>query len=58
MVYVFLADGFEEIEGLICPANLPHLDPRAGCATVDLGRCAVTVINLSGVAFLEPSCLS
>ena len=45
---------YEETEGLICPANLPHLDPRAGRATLDLGRYAVTVINLSGVAFLEP----
>ena len=45
---------YEETEALLCPANLPHLEPAAGRVTLDLGRCAVTVLNLSGVAFLEP----
>ena len=45
---------FEDTETLLCPANLPYLERGAGCVTLDLGRCAVTVLNLSGVAFLEP----
>ena len=45
---------YEETEALLCPANLPHLAPGAGRVTLDLGRCALTVINLAGVAFLEP----
>ena len=45
---------YEETEALLCPANLPHLSPRAGSVTLDLGRCALTVIDLAGVAFLEP----
>ena len=45
---------YEETEALLCPANLPFLDPSAGRVTLDFGRYAVTVLNLSGVAFLEP----
>ena len=45
---------YEETEALLCPANLPYLEPAAGRVTLDFGRYAVTVLNLSGVAFLEP----
>ena len=45
---------YEETPALLCPANLPGLAPGAGSVTLDLGRCAVTVIDLIGVAFLEP----
>ena len=45
---------FEEQEFLLCPANYPRLAPGAGRCELDLGRARMQVINLSGVAFMEP----
>lgn len=45
---------FEETEYLLCPANFPDVAPAAGSCVLDLGRYAVQVISLSGVAFMEP----
>lgn len=45
---------FEETDRLLCPANFPGLAPQAGSCELDFGRYTVQVLNLSGVAFLEP----
>lgn len=45
---------FEETEFLLCPANFPGLSQKAGWCELDLGRFQLQVLNLSGVAFLEP----
>lgn len=45
---------FEETEFLLCPANFPGVEKNAGSCTLDFGRYALQVINLSGVAFMEP----
>lgn len=45
---------FEQQEFLLCPANYPFMPPQAGRCELDLGRARMQVINLSGVAFLEP----
>lgn len=45
---------FEEQEYLLCPANFPFLPSQAGRCQLDLGRAQLQVINLSGVAFMEP----
>ena len=47
-------DTFEETEMLLCPANFPYTSARMGSCVVDLGRARMQVINLSGVAFMEP----
>ncbi len=45
---------FEQQEFLLCPANYPFMPAQAGRCELDLGRARMQVINLSGVAFLEP----
>ncbi len=47
-------DLFEETECLLCPANFPGVTVEAGSCTLDFGRYALQVVNLSGLAFLEP----
>ena len=45
---------FEEQEFLLCPANYPFVSSHAGRCELDLGKAKMQVINLSGVAFMEP----
>lgn len=45
---------YEETEFLLCPANFPGISAEAGSCTLDLGRYSLRVLNLSGVAFMEP----
>lgn len=45
---------FDSIECLLRPANYPKGAPGSGVCTVDLGYVQVCVINLMGVAFMEP----
>lgn len=44
-----------ENECVLHPANQPYTEDKAGCCLLDLGRLGtLRVINLAGVAFLEP----
>ncbi len=46
---------YDEMETVLHPANFPYTEDAAGCCVVDTGRLgSVCVINLLGVAFLEP----
>lgn len=46
---------YNELDTVLHPANQPYTEDGAGMCTVDTGRLGeVCVINLAGVAFLEP----
>lgn len=46
---------YNELETVLHPANQPFTEDGAGMCTLDTGRLGpVSVINLAGVAFLEP----
>lgn len=46
---------YTEMEAVLHPANQPYTEDSAGMCTIDTGRLGqVCVINLAGIAFLEP----
>ncbi|MCL2883881.1 MAG: YmdB family metallophosphoesterase, partial [Oscillospiraceae bacterium] len=45
---------FDSSQALLRPANYPPAAPGRGVAVVDRGRFQLMVINLQGVAFMEP----
>lgn len=47
-------DVFDDLPCLLRPANYPKGAPGTGACTVDMGYVQVCVVNLMGVAYMEP----
>ena len=45
---------FQQQEFLLCPANYPYISKQIGRCELDFGWAKLQVINLCGVAFMEP----